>query len=106
MRQRGHFKIESGAESAWAAAAPQCGQCRLPANINAKQDGQATVASFDSQYRQRGESDEIAAPQFGQFRVSACMTERASCVVFASVLLAQVRLSRRDGIEIFFVVGE
>jgi hypothetical protein len=37
----------------------------------AKQDGQETVANFDSQYRHCGESDEIAAPQFGQFRVCA-----------------------------------
>ena len=32
------------------------------------------VASFDSQYWQRDESDEIAAPQFGQLRVSACIS--------------------------------
>jgi hypothetical protein len=40
-------------------------------NIIPKHDGHATVASFDSQNRQRGESQEIAAPQLGQFRVSA-----------------------------------
>jgi len=40
-------------------------------NIRAKQDGQATVASFDSQYLHWGESDEMAAPQFGQLRVCA-----------------------------------
>jgi hypothetical protein len=39
--------------------------------IMPKHEGQATVASFDSQKRQRGESQEIDAPQFGQFRVSA-----------------------------------
>jgi hypothetical protein len=38
-----------------------------------KHDGQATVASFDSQYRHCGASDEIAAPQFGQLRVCASM---------------------------------
>jgi hypothetical protein len=38
-------------------------------NIMAKHDGQATVASFDSQYRHCGESEEIAAPQFGQLSV-------------------------------------
>jgi len=38
-------------------------------NIMAKHDGQATAASFDSQYRHCGESDETAAPQFGQLRV-------------------------------------
>jgi hypothetical protein len=42
-------------------------------NIIAKQDGQAIVASFDWQYWHWGESDEIAAPQFGQLRVSACI---------------------------------
>jgi len=73
--QRGHFKIESSAVVGSAAAAPQCGQCRLPANIIAKQEGQAIVASFDSQYRHRGESDEIAAPQFGQLRVTACIRQ-------------------------------
>ena len=32
------------------------------------------VASFDSQYWQFAESAEIAAPQFGQLRVSAVMS--------------------------------
>jgi hypothetical protein len=54
---------------ACAAAAPQWEQCLLPMNIMAKHDGQATVASFDSQYRHCGESEEIAAPQFGQLSV-------------------------------------
>jgi len=40
-------------------------------NIMPKHEGQATVASFDSQYWQLGESEEIAAPQFGQLRVCA-----------------------------------
>jgi len=40
-------------------------------NIMPKHDAHAIVASFDSQYWQSGESDEIAAPQFGQFNVSA-----------------------------------
>jgi hypothetical protein len=47
---RGHFKTDSSAAVACAAAAPQCGQCRLPMNIMAKQEGHAIVASFDSQY--------------------------------------------------------
>jgi len=38
-------------------------------NIMAKHDGQAIVASFDSQYWHLGEAEEIAAPQFGQLRV-------------------------------------
>ncbi len=33
-----------------------------------KHEGHATVASFDSQYWHCGESDEMAAPQFGQLR--------------------------------------
>jgi len=37
-------------------------------NIMAKHEGQAIVASFDSQYRHFGESDEIDAPQLGQFK--------------------------------------
>jgi hypothetical protein len=47
--QRGQFNTESSAAVACAAAAPQCGQCLLPMNIMAKQDGHAIVASFDSQ---------------------------------------------------------
>jgi len=42
-------------------------------NIMPKQDGQATVASFDSQYWHCGASEEIAAPQFGQLSVCACI---------------------------------
>jgi len=71
--QRGHFKTDNVAGPASTAAAPQCGQCRAPMNIIPKQDGHATVASFDSQYWHCGESDEIAAPQLGQLRVCACM---------------------------------
>jgi len=71
--QRGHFKTDNAAGPAATAAAPQCGQCREPMNIIPKQDGHATVASFDSQYWHCGESDEIAAPQLGQLRGCACM---------------------------------
>ena len=71
VRHRGHCNTDSSAAVAGAAAAPHCGQCLLPMNIKAKQDGQAIVASFDSQYRHCGESDEMAAPQFGQLRVCA-----------------------------------
>jgi hypothetical protein len=42
-------------------------------NIIAKHDGQAMVASRELQYRHAGASVELAAPQFGQFRVSACI---------------------------------
>src|SRR5215475_4008949 len=68
---RGHFKTDSSAGAGLTAAAPQCGQCRLPMGIIPKHDGHETVAIFDSQYWQSGEFEEIAAPQFGQFRVSA-----------------------------------
>jgi hypothetical protein len=47
-------------------------------NIMPKHEGQAMVASFDSQYWHRGESDEIAAPQFGQLRVRACIQSQRS----------------------------
>ena len=56
-----------------AAAAPQRGQCLLPMNIMPKHDGQATVASRELQYWHCVESEETAAPQLKQFRVSACM---------------------------------
>jgi hypothetical protein len=46
-------------------------------NIMPKQEPHAMVASFDSQYWQFDESDEIAAPQFGQLRVSAVIFRRA-----------------------------
>jgi len=72
--QLGHFKTGSSAAVTSPAAAPQCGQCLLPRNIIAKQAGQAMVASFDSQYRHCDESEEIAAPQFGQLRVCASMS--------------------------------
>jgi hypothetical protein len=49
VRHRGHGNTDSSPAVACAAAAPQCGQCLLPVNIKAKQEGQATVASFDSQ---------------------------------------------------------
>jgi len=72
-RHRGHSNTDSSAAVAGVAAAPHLGQCLLPMNIMAKHDGQEIVASFDSQYWHCGESDEIAAPQFGQFNVCACM---------------------------------
>jgi len=78
IAQRGHFKTDRGAGVAVIAAAPQCGQCLLPTNSMPKHDAQAIVASFDSQNWQRGSSDEIAAPQFGQLRVSACIGTRTS----------------------------
>jgi len=52
----------------------------------AKHDGHATAASFDSQYRHCGASDETAAPQFGQLRVCADMVSSARIVrAFAGI---------------------
>src|SRR6185295_10765679 len=42
-------------------------------NIIAKHDGQATVARREPQNWHAGASVELAAPQFGQLRVSACI---------------------------------
>jgi hypothetical protein len=42
-------------------------------NIIAKHAGQATVARRELQNWHRGVSVELAAPQFGQLRVSACI---------------------------------
>jgi hypothetical protein len=42
-------------------------------NIMAKHDGQAMVARRELQNWHDGASVELAAPQFGQFRVSACI---------------------------------
>jgi hypothetical protein len=39
----------------------------------AKHEGQAMVARRDLQYWHSGASVELAAPQFGQLRVSACI---------------------------------
>lgn len=56
-----------------AAAAPQRGQCLLPRNIMPKQEGQEIVARRDPQNSHNDASVELAAPQFGQCRVSACI---------------------------------
>jgi len=72
--QRGHFSTDNCAAVGWMGAAPQCGQYLLPMNIMPKHEVQATVASFDSQYWQRGAFDDIAAPQLGQLRVCARMS--------------------------------
>jgi hypothetical protein len=42
-------------------------------NIMAKQEEQAMVARRELQNWHDGASVELAAPQFGQFRVSACI---------------------------------
>jgi len=55
------------------ARAPQCEQNLAPWKIIPKHDGQATVASLELQCSQRVESDEIAAPQLGQFNDCAAM---------------------------------
>jgi len=66
-------------------------------NIIAKHEGQATVASREPQNWQAGASVELAAPQFGQLRVSACTAGilsvqskcglQQSCVRFLAVFL-------------------
>src|SRR4029079_4358591 len=71
--QRGHFRSFASATSGTAAAAPQRWQCLLPTNIIAKHDGQATVARRELQNWHNGASVELAAPQLGQCRVSACI---------------------------------
>jgi hypothetical protein len=48
----------------------------------AKHDGHATVASFDSQYWHCGESEEIAAPQFGQLSVCASIRRSRYSLAF------------------------
>jgi len=51
-----------------------------------KHEAQAIVATFDSQNWHCAESDEIAAPQFGQLRVCGCINEaHASCVRLAGI---------------------
>ena len=45
----------------------------LPTNIIAKHDGQAMVARRELQNWHKGASVELAAPQLGQFSVSACI---------------------------------
>jgi hypothetical protein len=97
VRHRGHGNTDSSAAVACAAAAPHCGQCLLPMNIKAKQEGQATVASFDSQYRHCGESDEMAAPQLGQLRVFACID-------FALGLPAQLSTETKPLPRKFFIL--
>jgi hypothetical protein len=42
-------------------------------NIIAKHEGHATVAKRELQNWHKGASLELAAPQFGQFNVSACI---------------------------------
>jgi len=81
--QRGHFRADNAKGVAGDATVPQCGQLRLPMNIMPKHEAHAIVASFDSQYWQTGESDEIAAPQFGQLSVSASISVRTTSAVTA-----------------------
>jgi hypothetical protein len=52
-------------------------------NIIPKHDGQETVANFDSQYLHCDESDEIAAPQFGQLRFCAFIVVRSARILRA-----------------------
>jgi hypothetical protein len=56
-------------------------------NIMEKHEAQAIVASFDSQYWQWADSEEIAAPQFGQLRVSTVIS-------FARIAPLQLNIPR------------
>jgi hypothetical protein len=51
-------------------------------NIIAKQEGQATVAKRDPQNWHCGASAELAAPQFGQLSVSACI----ACILYQLIV--------------------
>lgn len=73
MRHRGHGRASSSPLAGLTAAAPQRGQCLLPRNIKPKHEGQETVARRDRQNSQKEASVELAAPQFGQLSVSACI---------------------------------
>ncbi len=66
----------SDSDSTRAARAPQCGQCLLPANIIAKQAGQANVASLDPQKAHSVASGDAAAPQPGQLREALGLSGR------------------------------
>jgi hypothetical protein len=52
-----------------------------------KHEGQATVANREPQKRHSGSSVAVAAPQFGQLSVSACITR---------ILTAAIKLDYRD----------
>src|SRR5581483_6348534 len=62
--------VPSAEWSGWATA-PQWGQNFEPTNIMPKHCGHATVASAAAQNLHLAESEEMAAPQLGQWRVSA-----------------------------------
>src|ERR1700730_4476547 len=72
-RQRGQLRAGRSSAATRAAAVPQRGQCFVPLNIMPKHDGHDTAASSELQYWHCGASLETAAPQLGQFRVSARM---------------------------------
>jgi hypothetical protein len=73
VRQRGQFLAGKSAAAIASAAAPHRGQCLLPRNIIPKHAGQETVAKRELQYWHWVESDDTAAPQLKQLRVSACI---------------------------------
>jgi hypothetical protein len=73
IRQRGHRRASRLELSGTTAAAPHRGQCLLPRNIMPKHEGHEIVARREPQNSHRGASDELAAPQFGQCKVSACI---------------------------------
>jgi len=68
-------------------------------NIMPKHWPHAMVASFDSQYWQRDESDEIAAPQFGQLRVSACISVAQRALLQLNIRRVGVKRKMLDGLR-------
>jgi hypothetical protein len=68
-------------------------------NIMPKHEPHAMVASFDSQYWQRDESDEIAAPQFGQLRVSACISVAQRALLQLNIPRVGVKRKMLDGLR-------
>jgi len=66
-------------------------------NIMPKHEPQAIVASLDSQYWQRGESEEIAAPQFGQLSVSAVISLAQNAPVQLNIMTQTVDEKVLDG---------
>jgi len=64
-----------------------------------KHEAHAIVASFDSQYWQCDESDEIAAPQFGQLRVSACISVAQGALLQLNIPRLGVKRKMLDGLR-------
>ena len=103
--QRGQLRPFASLIFGTAAAAPQRWQCLLPMNIIAKHDGHATVARREPQNWQTGASVEVAAPQFGQLSVSACiggiLTVQSKCGLAAidCAILGSAANSKQSNVQ-------